>query len=74
MNKLKTLFIAVVSAAAFLPANAQTSVNTLQGASSDVYSSPKFIDDISFTPEGILQTTESGGSKSIKVDECAGCC
>ena len=69
MNKLKTLFIAVVSAAAFLPANAQTSVNTLQGASSDVYSSPKFIDDISFTPEGILQTTESGGSKSVKVDE-----
>ena len=69
MNKLKTLFIAVVSAAAFLPATAQTSVNTMQGASSEEYSSPKFIGSISFTPEGILQTTESGGSKSVKVDD-----
>jgi hypothetical protein len=69
MNKLKTLFIAAVLAGAFLPATAQTSVNALQGVSSDEYSSPKFIDDISFTPEGILQTTESGGSKSVKVDE-----
>ncbi len=69
MNKLKTLLIVVISAAAFLPATAQTSVNTLQDVSSDAYSSPKFIDGISFTPEGILQTTESGGSKSIKVEE-----
>ena len=69
MNKLITLFIAVVSTATFLPATAQTSVNAVQGAYPDEYSSPKFIDGISFTPEGILQTTESGGSKSIKVDD-----
>jgi len=69
MNKLKTLFIAAVLGSAFLPATAQTSINTVRGAASDEYSSPKFIDGISFTPEGILQTTESGGSKSIKVDE-----
>ncbi|HEY5407510.1 MAG TPA: C40 family peptidase [Ginsengibacter sp.] len=69
MNKLKTLFTVLVLAVAFLPATAQTGVNSLQGTSSDEHSSPKFIDGISFTPEGILQTTESGGSKSIKVEE-----
>lgn len=69
MNKLKILFIASVLAGAFLPAIAQPGVNRLQNISSDEYSSPKFIDGISFTPEGILQTTESGGSKSIKVEE-----
>ncbi len=69
MNKLKTLFIAVLSVTAFLPATAQTGVNSLQSTSSDEYSSPRFIEGISFTPEGILQTTESGGSKSIKVEE-----
>ena len=69
MNKLKSLFIAAALVVVLLPAAAQTSINASQGAPSDEYSTPKFIDGISFTPEGILQTTESGGSKSIKVDE-----
>ncbi|MGH2649557.1 MAG: C40 family peptidase [Ginsengibacter sp.] len=68
MNKLMILFIVLVLAGAVQPAIAQTSVNNLQATANNDYSSPNFIDDISFTPEGILQTTESGGSKSIKVD------
>ena len=40
----------------------------MQVVSSNESSSPNFIEGISFTPEGVLQTMESGGSKSIKVD------
>ena len=49
---------------------AQTSVNKIQITAGRENSSPNFINGISFTPDGILQTTESGGTKSIK-DETA---
>jgi lipoprotein Spr len=46
-------------------ANAQTGVNAVNiSTETNAGSSP--IDGISFTPDGILRTTESGGSKSIK--------
>jgi lipoprotein Spr len=50
-------------------ANAQTSINAISSISSDQNFTSNFIDGISFTPEGILRTTESGGSKSIKAEE-----
>ena len=48
-------------------ANAQTGVNSISTANlgSDV-SAYSQIDGISFTPDGILRNTESGGSKSIR--------
>lgn len=48
---------------------AQTSINRMKVIAGSENSSPNFIKGISFTPEGILQTPESGGTKSIKVDE-----
>lgn len=47
---------------------AQTSVNKIKIVNGIENPSPNFIDGISFTPEGILQTTESGGSKSVKAE------
>ncbi len=45
---------------------AQASVNKMQSVTGSENTSPSFIDGISFTPDGILQNTESGGTKSIK--------
>ena len=50
-------------------ASAQTSINAISSISSDENFTSNFIDGISFTPEGILRTTESGGSKSVKAEE-----
>jgi len=67
MNKLIVLFTFLLTGAVQL-SNAQTGVNRIQVAAGNE-NSPNFIEGISFTPEGILQTTESGGSKSVKVEE-----
>jgi hypothetical protein len=48
-------------------ATAQTSVNRISITNIGEGASPSVIDGISFTPDGILRTTESGGTKSIKV-------
>jgi len=69
MNKLIILFTVLLLAGAVQLTTAQTGVNNLQVTAANEYSSPNFIDGISFTPEGILQTTESGGSKAIKAEE-----
>lgn len=69
MNKLIVLFTFFLLTGASQLSNAQTSVNRIQVAAGNENSSPNFIEGISFTPEGILQTTESGGSKSVKVEE-----
>ncbi|MEO5907591.1 MAG: C40 family peptidase [Ginsengibacter sp.] len=45
---------------------AQTSVNKINVTNIGENTTP-LIDGISFTPDGILRTTESGGTKSIKV-------
>ena len=59
--------MAVIFACSVQLANAQTSINSVSTANlgSDKSASSQ-IDGISFTPDGILRTTESGGSKSIK--------
>ena len=65
MKKLTVLCLAVLCAGIEIT-NAQTSINTVSntGISENPYSG--FIHGISFTPDGILKTTESGGTKSIK--------
>lgn len=68
MNKLKALYTFLFMAATVQFATAQTSVNNIQIIPGVENTSPQFIDGISFTPEGILQTTESGGTKSVKVE------
>lgn len=66
MKKLTLMCCAVVIASLSQNVNAQTSTNTINVISND--ESPReFIEGISFTPDGILRTTESGGTKSIKV-------
>lgn len=70
MNKLITLCILLVLTGSAQLSIAQTSVNKIQIIAGRENSSPNFINGISFTPDGILQTTESGGTKSIK-DETA---
>jgi lipoprotein Spr len=62
MKKLTVLCIATLCAGIQLT-NAQTSINSVEY--SDINPSA-IIHGISFTPDGILRTPESGGSKSIK--------
>lgn len=47
-------------------ANAQSGINKINVTNNGENGSPVFINGISFTPDGILKTTESGGSMSIK--------
>lgn len=69
MKKLTVLCYSVLLAFTVQLSNAQTSVNTISAISSDENPSTSFIDGISFTPDGILKTTESGGTKSVKTVE-----
>lgn len=68
MKKITSLFFFILFASIIQFANAQTSVNKINAKGSTQNSSPHFIDGISFTPDGILRNTESGGTKSIKED------
>lgn len=65
MNKITALCIFLLLTAAQL-CNAQASVNKIRITPGNENASPNFIDGISFTPDGVLQTTEGRGSKSIK--------
>lgn len=64
MKKPVSLCIALLLACCFQFVNAQTSVNKISITNSENHTS--LIDGISFTPEGILRNTESGGTKSVK--------
>lgn len=66
MNKLTALCIVLLLTGAAQLCSAQASVNKIRITPGNENTSPNFIDGISFTPDGVLQTTESGGSKSIK--------
>src|SRR5674476_305364 len=66
MKKLTVLCLSMLFAGTVQFATAQTSVNKISITGSEENSSPNFIEGISFTPDGILKTTESGGTKSIK--------
>ena len=68
MKKLTILCFYMLCVCAIQFANAQTSINKISVTGSDENSSPHFIEGISFTPDGILRTTESGGTKSVKID------
>ncbi len=69
MNKLTVLCCSVLLACSVQLTNAQISVNAINSISSDENPTLNFISGISFTPEGILRTTESGGTKSVKAEE-----
>jgi hypothetical protein len=66
MNKLTALGIFLLLAGSVQLSIAQASINKIRIVAGSENTSPNFIDGISFTPDGILQTTESGGTKSIK--------
>ena len=68
MIKPAKICMAILFACTLQFANAQTSVNSIGVVSigNDKSASNSLIDGISFTPDGILRTTESGGTKSIK--------
>ena len=67
MKKPALTCLAILFSCSLQFANAQTGVNAVSTANlgSDASSSSQ-IDGISFTPDGILRNTESGGTKSIK--------
>lgn len=69
MKKLTLLCCLFFAVCSVQKINAQSSVNSYQGVSVDENQSRNYISGISFTPEGILRTTESGGTKSVKVVE-----
>ncbi|HZI68924.1 MAG TPA: C40 family peptidase [Hanamia sp.] len=68
MNKPALTCMAFIFACTVHLANAQTSVNTISITNNDNGESGlnSLSEGISFTPDGILRTTESGGTKSIK--------
>lgn len=68
MKQLTVLFFFVLCACTTEHASAQTSINKISITGSAENYSPDFIKGISFTPDGILKTTESGGTKSIKTE------
>ena len=68
MNKLTVICCSVLLACSVQFTQAQTSVNSFELNSSDENSNYNNNAGILFTPAGILKTTESGGTKSIKAD------
>jgi NlpC/P60 family len=68
MNKLIVLFTFLLTFATVQFTTAQIAVNSSRDIIQNENIAPNFIDGISFTPSGILQTPESGGSKSVKID------
>ncbi|MEP6928236.1 MAG: C40 family peptidase [Ginsengibacter sp.] len=68
MNKLNMLYIVLLLTGPVQLCTAQTSVNKIRITAGSENTSPNFINGIAFTPDGILQTTESGGTKSVKTD------
>jgi len=68
MNKLTALCTFLLLTGFAQLSTAQKSVNKIRITSGSENTSPNFINGISFTPDGILQSTESGGSKSVKAE------
>lgn len=69
MKKLTVLCCSVLLACSVQFTQAQSSVNSLEPNSSDEISNYNNNAGIVFTPAGILRTTVSGGTKSIKAEE-----
>jgi hypothetical protein len=68
MNKLTAWCIFLLLAGSVQISIAQTSVNKVRITAGSENTSPNFIDGISFTPDGILQNTESAGTKNVKAN------
>ncbi|HUZ59720.1 MAG TPA: NlpC/P60 family protein [Hanamia sp.] len=66
LNKLALSGLSLLFICFNQTASAQASVNKIDISNNGENASPVFINGISFTPDGILRTTESGGTKSIK--------
>ena len=69
MIRPATACLAFIFMCAVQSATAQTSINKISITNIGEGAHSSNIDGISFTPDGILRTTESGGTKSIKVVE-----
>ena len=67
MNKLALTSLSLLFFCNVQFANAQTSVNSISLTNNGESISPVYINGISFTPDGILKNTESGGTKSVKI-------
>src|SRR5690606_38040465 len=65
MKKLIVVCGAVVITSLFQLVQAQTSVNKIN-VNNPEHHPVEFIDGISFTPDGILRTSVSGGTKSVR--------
>ncbi len=68
MNKPSLICLSFLLFCSVQFATAQTSINKISITNNGESSTPAFIEGIAFTPSGILKTTESGGSKSIKTE------
>jgi NlpC/P60 family len=68
LKKFTAVCIAVLIAGNMQIANAQASINKLNFAGVAEYAAPNFVNGISFTPDGILKNTESGGTKSVNAE------
>ncbi len=66
MKKLTFLCCLFIAVGSSQKISAQSSVNSYQSISAEENQSGNNISGISFTPEGILRNTESGGTKSVK--------
>ncbi len=66
MKRLTAFWILLLFAGTVKQATAQSSINNITITSEVAHATPDFIEGISFTPDGILQNTESGGTKSVK--------
>lgn len=67
MNKLALTSLSLLFFCNVQFANAQTSVNSISVSNNGENATPVYINGISFTPDGILKNTESGGTKSVKI-------
>ncbi|MEO6870515.1 MAG: hypothetical protein ABI168_12765, partial [Ginsengibacter sp.] len=68
MNKLKVKSLAVIFTLSITTCSFAQNTNKSAFISADESKTNNLINGISFTPDGILRTYESGGSKSIKVE------
>lgn len=69
MKKFTVLCCSFLIAFSVQNVKAQSGINSQRQISTDENPSYITVPGISFTPEGILRNTESGGSKSIKTEE-----
>ncbi len=68
MNKLALTSLSLLFFCNVQFASAQSGIDNISVTNNGESATPAYIDGISFTPDGILRNTESGGTKSIKIE------